>query len=446
MPSPGRKLLKAESHTIGLTGTYSGLSMSPPSTNLSSALSEAPSLHTRVPYDTPRICLTLTRFFIRLCFFALLGGLCAFGLISHHCHAPQYSSPYCTAVAGWFSPFRASQITQGGCILHGDCLDSVTVARTINSHLKRAHYMVSLIGGTGLPPMHFFNSTPVRRNFADHGLSFYVNDDPARKSLVEDLPQFFHLQRLIYDRYHPYLIKKFYRCFGTKPTRSMHRAFRAAISGLSSALEREVQLSTANQQRRVVEVDDILQKALNRLVKNLQDIFSQLAADTPPFLEYIVTVHAQSQRILSELDSEVPRVETAYYKIPWWDSHPLIGLLAHDILGMKRQRRIFTQYYEFLTMDATNIRYQVEQVAILHDHLEILQRYFLWYADGRAIIDDVEVVSVPTPDELLKLDDELVDRLFTARWHARYDPIPPRRLTAMHLILPLNPEPSSPSQ
>lgn len=349
-------------------------------------------------------------------------------------------------MAGWISPSHASQVTQGGYILHGDCLDSATVARTINSHLTRANYMVSLIEGTGLPPLHFFNSTPVRRNSADHGLSFYVNDDPARKALAEELPKFFHLQRLIHDRYHPYLIKKFFPAFGTKPTRSMHTVFRAAISGLSSALEREVQLSTANQQRRVVEVDDILQKALNRLVKNLQNIFSQLAADTPPFLEYITTAHAQSQRILSELDSEVPRVEMAYFKIPWWDSHPLIGLFAHDILGMKRQGRMSNRYYEFLTMDAMNIRYQVEQVAILHDHLEILQRYFLWYADGRAIIDDVDVVPVPTPDELLKLDAELVVRLFTAQWHARYDPIPPRRLAAMHLTLPLNPEPSSPSE
>ncbi|KAK0440141.1 hypothetical protein EV421DRAFT_1737520 [Armillaria borealis] len=139
-------------------------------------------------------------------------------------------------------------------------------------------------------------------------------------------------------------------------------------------------------QQRIVEVDKILQKTLNGPFKELQNIFRQLAIDTPPFLDYIKTVYAQSQRISSELESEITRVEIAYHKIPWWDSHPFIGLFAHGILGMKRQRKMFTKYHEFLSADGPNIRYFVEQVAILHDHLEILQRYFRWYSNGPIII------------------------------------------------------------
>ncbi|KAK0457105.1 uncharacterized protein EV420DRAFT_539803 [Desarmillaria tabescens] len=63
----------------------------------------------------------------------------------------------------------------------------------------------------------YFISNSVRRNFADRGLSFYLNDDPKRQRLIEDLPQFFHFRRLIQDQHQPYLIKKIYSHFGTKP-------------------------------------------------------------------------------------------------------------------------------------------------------------------------------------------------------------------------------------
>ncbi|KAK0200779.1 hypothetical protein DFS33DRAFT_1354787 [Desarmillaria ectypa] len=445
MSSPG-KSAKLEFRTIGPVEMSSLLSISPPGppTTSSSTSPETPSLHICA---AAKIYVYLAQNIRRLCLFALLGGLCAFGVMSQLC-AP-YSSTYCTSVARWlsFSPLHTSRITHSSCIPCGDCLDSATAARIIRSHLMHAHYMVNLIEGTGLPPMHFFNSTPVRRNFADRGLSFYFNDDPERQPLIEDLPQFFHLRRLIHDRYHPYLIKKFYAHFGTKPTRPIHRAFRATIRGLSAAIEREKQLSRAAQQQRVVEVDEILRKALNRLFKELQNISRQLAADTQPFFQYISTVHTQSQHISSELESEVPRVEMAFHKIPWWDSHPLFGLFAHCILGMKRQRRIFTEYHEFLSTDASNIRYFVEQVAILHDHLKTLQRYFLWYSDGPIIIDNVEDAPVPTPAELLKLENELVERVYAAHWDTRYSPMPPRRLTAIYPSLPFSPDrPSSPSQ
>ncbi|KAK0457108.1 uncharacterized protein EV420DRAFT_1551462 [Desarmillaria tabescens] len=441
MPYPGKPA--KELQTIGSEETSSLPSISPltPPTTRSSTHPEAPSLHLHAAY------VYLARNFRRLLFFALLGGLCAFSVISQVC-AP-YSSMYCTSVTRWrpFSPSYTSRDTHSSCIDRGDCLGSVIAARTIHSHLMHAHYIVNLIEGTGLPPMHFFNSTPVRRNFADRGLSFYVNDDPERRPLIEDLPKFFHLRRLIHDQYHPYLIENFYAYFGTKSTRPIHRAFRAAITGLSKAIERETKLSRATQQRRVVEVDEILRKALNRLFKELQNIFRQLAVDTSPFLNYISTVHAQSQRISSELESEVPRVEEAFRQIPWWDSHPFVGLFAHGILGIKPQRRMFTKYHEFLSMDASNIRYFVEQVAILHDHLEILQRYFLWYSNGPTLVNDAKDTPVPTPAELLKLEDELVEQLHAAQWDTRYAPIPPRRLTAMYPSLPFSPDHlSSPSQ
>ncbi len=47
---------------------------------------------------------------------------------------------------------------------------------------------------------------------------------------------------------------------------------------------------------------------------------------------------------------------------------------------------MFTKYHEFLSADGPNIRYFVEQVAIIHEHLEILQRYFRWYSNGSMII------------------------------------------------------------
>ncbi|KAK0457106.1 uncharacterized protein EV420DRAFT_1765190 [Desarmillaria tabescens] len=87
-------------------------------------------------------------------------------------------------------------------------------------------------------------------------------------------------------------------------------------------------------------------------------------------------------------------------------------------------------------MDASNIRYFVEQVAILHDHLEILQRYFLWYSNGPILMDDIGNAPIPTPAELLKLENELVEQLHAAQWDTRYAPIPPHRLTKMNPSLP----------
>ncbi len=51
----------------------------------------------------------------------------------------------------------------------------------------------------------------------------------------------------------------------------------------------------------------------------------------PPFLDYINTVYDQSQRLSSELESEMTRVEMAYHKIPWWNSHPFVSVFAHGI-------------------------------------------------------------------------------------------------------------------
>ncbi|SJL11016.1 uncharacterized protein ARMOST_14416 [Armillaria ostoyae] len=432
MSSPAGNLTEQE-RTTGPAEMSSVLSISPASMTPSSTLPEAPLLHLR------KIYLYLVQNTIRLCFVALLGGLCALSIISQLC-AP-YSSAYCTSVTRClsFSPFRNGQTNHSSCIPRGDCLDSAIAARTIQSHLMHAHYMVNLIEGTGLPPMSFFNSTLVRRNFIDHGLSFYLNDDPDRRPFIEDLPEFLRLRQLIHNQYHPYLIKKFFAHLGQQPTRPIHRAFRAAISGLSAAIEHEKRLSTAAPQQGIVEVDKILQKTLNGLFKELQNIFRQLATDTPPFLDYINTVYVQSQYISSELESEITRVEMAYHKIPWWDSHPFVGVFAHGILGMKRQRRMFTKYHEFLSADGSNIRYLVEQIAILRDHLEILQRYFRWYSDGPVIIKDVEDAPVPTPTELFKLDDELVERVYAAFWDT-CAPIPPRRLTAVYPSLPFSPD------
>ncbi|PBK69463.1 hypothetical protein ARMSODRAFT_1038153 [Armillaria solidipes] len=201
-----------------------------------------------------------------------------------------------------------------------------------------------------IPSKKFDETRTVRRNFADRGLSFYLNDDPGRNPLIEDLSEFLHLRQLTHNRYHPYLITKFFAHLGKRPTRPIHRAI------------------------------------LNGLFKELQNIFRQLATDTPPLLDYVNTVYAQSQHISSELESEITRVEMAYDKIPWWDSHPFVGVFAHGILGVRRQRKMFTKYHEFLSTDGTNIRYLVEQIAILHDHLEILQQYFRWYSDGPIII------------------------------------------------------------
>ncbi len=153
MSSSEADLAKPE-HTTGPTEMPSVLSISSSSMTPSSTLPEAPSLHLW------KIYLHLAQNIRCLCFVALLGGLCALCIISQLC-AP-YSSAYCTSVARSlsFSPFRAGQTNHSSCIPHGDCLDSATAARTIQFHLMHAHYMVSLIEGTGLPPMSFFNSTP----------------------------------------------------------------------------------------------------------------------------------------------------------------------------------------------------------------------------------------------------------------------------------------------
>ncbi|KAK0440167.1 hypothetical protein EV421DRAFT_1737544 [Armillaria borealis] len=140
---------------------------------------------------------------------------------------------------------------------------------------------------------------------------------------------------------------KFFAHLGKRPTRPIHRA--GGNIG-TIAIERENRLSKAAPQQRIVE----------------------------------------SQHISSELESEITRVEMAYDKIPWWDSHPFVGVFAHGILGVRRQRRMFTKYHEFLSTHGSNIRYLVEQITILHDHLEILQRYFRWYSDGPIIIEDAK--------------------------------------------------------
>ncbi|SJL11046.1 uncharacterized protein ARMOST_14447 [Armillaria ostoyae] len=245
----------------------------------------------------------------------------------------------------------------------------------------------------------------------------------------------------------------------------------AAISGLSAARERENRLSKAAPQQRIVEVDKILQKILNGLFKELQNIFRQLATDTPPLLDYVNTVYAQSQHISSELEAVQSYIAVEYCtpasspttrRVAGHQSRPSssssssseleseitgVEMTYNMIPGARRQRRMFTKYHEFLLADGSNIRYLVEQFAILHDHLEILQRYFRWYSDGPIIIEDAKNAPVPTPVELFKLDDELVERVYAAFWDTRYAPIPPRRLTAVYPSLPFNSDyPSSASQ
>lgn len=109
------------------------------------------------------------------------------------------------------------------------------------------------------------------------------------------------------------------------------------------------------QEYHIIQIDSILRQSLRQFFDNFQEVFAKLAVETHPTLVFFSEILSFGQHVSEELDSELPRVQTVYRNIPWWDSIP-----RPNFLRRFSQRNIYETYYEFLTGEASNIRDLVE--------------------------------------------------------------------------------------
>ncbi|KAK0457113.1 uncharacterized protein EV420DRAFT_1551506 [Desarmillaria tabescens] len=387
----------------------------------------------------------MVRAIIQICLFAVLGGFCALTLIFSLCGTAKYSgSSYCMSVAGLIhthirsdsQPTSGSIHTSPSCTSKGNCLNATVASRVVQTHLLHVHLLMDLVEGTGLPPGKFFDvNDTIFYHIGSSGLRGFSEYDKERQPFVDNIRAFCRKQSKIQLHYGSFLGAHFLRYFRPSALAPVYATFKSTIESLWAA--EELEKSTSGSQQYTIQIDGILRQSLTQFFDKLQEVFAKLAVETPAMLDFFAEILSLGQRVSEQLDSELPRVQTIYHKIPWWDSIP-----RPNFLRRYSQRTIYEKYYEFLTEEAPNIRDLVEQVSIILDHLTALNDYFRWYSARPDTLNVGSLEGTPSAIELFRLLEEFQERV-RSDWDLHSCNIPPRRMIGRNQRLPLgNGDPS----
>ncbi|KAK0477095.1 hypothetical protein IW261DRAFT_1609251 [Armillaria novae-zelandiae] len=386
--------------------------------------------------------------FRRLGFLLILGAFVAFVLINLLC-LPLSSTSYCDSASWMERKFLTSSSTnnsskQSSCFNEGSCVTAADSAAIMSFHLEHIKFMVNLVEGTGLPPGRYFDfGNSLRRDTGKYAISTDSNleADEDRKVFVDNLSTLCEFRHKIRLHYRLYLVDNFYQSFGPWGLSPVLKPFERAIKSLKRAAEQEALMETANtrrQEKYAIKVDNILRPSLDRFFADIRVAFSDLANGVPPIIEFFTNISSYGHLVLEGLDAEIPRVAEAYQNLPWWDSVPILDLIAESIFGIKPRRWSITKYNEFLSKDEATIRTLAEHASIFHDHFAALAHYFIWYANHPVTYHYNNTEKRVAADELAQSVVDIKTRL--EHDYSGTD-LSPRRVIGSHLSLPANDDP-----
>ncbi|KAK0477096.1 hypothetical protein IW261DRAFT_1566568 [Armillaria novae-zelandiae] len=373
--------------------------------------------------------------FKHLGFILILGAFAASVLINLLC-LPFSSTSYCDS-ASWMLKKITSSSTknsskQSSCFIEGNCVTAADTAAIISFHLEHIKFMVNLVEGTGLPPGRYFDfESSLRRDTGKYAISSDSNleVDEDRKVFVHNLSTLCKFRHSIGHHYRLYLVDNFFESFGPWGLSPVLKPFERAIKSLKRAAEQEALMETTNirlREKYAVKVDNILRPSLDRFFADIRVAFSDLATGVPPIIEFFANISSYGHLVSEGLDVEIPRVAKAYLNLPWWDSVPILDLIAESIIN------------EFLSKDEATIRTLAEHASIFHDHFAALAHYFIWYANHPVTYHYNTTEKRVTADELAQSVVDVKARLDLDYYGAD---LSPRRMIGSHLSLPANKDP-----